>query len=199
MTWKNGGGETTQIAVNPPDSGLDQFDWRVSTARVASDGPFSSFPGIDRTLAILAGEGLRLSIGGKAPIVLTSRSEPFTFAGDVKVDAALVSGEITDLNVMTRRGRFAHRINRIDIAGSTEFQARGAETLLYCAEGEVSAQTPQGAAVLGRGDGLLGGAKGTWRLQTGGDALAYCIEFLRLVDRNSMTAYDLLRERTRDE
>ena len=32
-------------------------------ARVASDGPFSEFPGIDRTLAVVKGSGLVLTIG----------------------------------------------------------------------------------------------------------------------------------------
>ena len=57
MPWKNGGGETTEIAVSPEGAGLDDFDWRVSMARVESSGPFSLFAGIDRTLAILEGEG----------------------------------------------------------------------------------------------------------------------------------------------
>ena len=30
MPWKNGGGETTEIAVFPAGAGLDDFDWRVS-------------------------------------------------------------------------------------------------------------------------------------------------------------------------
>jgi environmental stress-induced protein Ves len=47
MPWKNGGGETTEIAVFPDGAGLSDFDWRVSMARVDGDGPFSSFPGIE--------------------------------------------------------------------------------------------------------------------------------------------------------
>ena len=35
----------------------------LSMARVETDGPFSAFPGIDRTLAILEGEGIRLAVG----------------------------------------------------------------------------------------------------------------------------------------
>jgi len=50
MPWKNGGGETVEIAISPQGAGLADFDWRVSMATVASDGPFSVFPGIDRTL-----------------------------------------------------------------------------------------------------------------------------------------------------
>ncbi len=64
MPWKNGGGETVEIAVFPPGAGVDDFDWRISMATVASDGPFSIFPGIDRTLSILDGAGLSLKMEG---------------------------------------------------------------------------------------------------------------------------------------
>ncbi|TIN81446.1 MAG: HutD family protein, partial [Mesorhizobium sp.] len=60
MPWKNGGGVTTEIAVSPSGAGLDDFDWRVSMARVELSGPFSQFAGIDRTLAVLEGEGIVL-------------------------------------------------------------------------------------------------------------------------------------------
>ncbi len=58
MPWKNGGGETVEIAVAPQDAALGDFDWRISMATVAADGPFSIFPGIDRTLSILSGSGM---------------------------------------------------------------------------------------------------------------------------------------------
>ncbi|MDP1908248.1 MAG: HutD family protein, partial [Hyphomicrobium sp.] len=32
MPWKNGGGETTEIAISPEGAALDSFDWRVSMA-----------------------------------------------------------------------------------------------------------------------------------------------------------------------
>ncbi|QPF87327.1 HutD family protein [Bradyrhizobium genosp. L] len=111
--WKNGGGSTTEIAVAPSGASLDNFDWRISMARVASDGPFSEFAGIDRTLAVVAGSKLALTIGDAAPIVLDSDSSPISFAGDTPTSARLTAGAITDLNVMTRRGRFAHRLLRI--------------------------------------------------------------------------------------
>lgn len=112
MPWKNGGGETVEIAVFPPDTSVDDFDWRISMATVASDGPFSIFSGIDRTLSILDGSGMSLSIDRSAAIVLTKTSEPLSFAADVPVDAVLGDGPITDLNVMTRRVRFSHRVKR---------------------------------------------------------------------------------------
>src|ERR1700710_1019683 len=103
--WKNGGGSTTEIAIGPAGASLEAFDWRVSMARVASDGQFSEFAGIDRTLALIEGSGLMLKIGNNAPVTLSSGAEPVSFTGDTPTFAHLTQGEITDLNVMTRRGR----------------------------------------------------------------------------------------------
>ena len=52
MPWKNGGGETVEVIVHPEGASLSDFGWRVSMASVASDGPFSVFPDIDRTLEL---------------------------------------------------------------------------------------------------------------------------------------------------
>jgi environmental stress-induced protein Ves len=111
--WKNGGGSTTEIAIGPTGAPLDNFDWRISMARVASDGPFSDFPGIDRTLAVIKGSGMILTIGTGAPVTLSRGADPVRFPGDTPTSARLTAGEITDLNVMTRRGRFSHRLERI--------------------------------------------------------------------------------------
>lgn len=113
MPWKNGRGETVEIAVFPPGATVDTFNWRISTAAVAEDGPFSVFPGIDRTLSILEGKGLRLAIGGRDAILLTRTSAPYAFPADVPTSAGLVDGTVTDLNVMTRRGCFSHKVSRV--------------------------------------------------------------------------------------
>ena len=113
MPWKNGGGSTIEIAIAPAGASLDAFDWRISMAQVATDGPFSSFPGIDRTLAVIRGDGMELMIGDQRPVVLGCGTDPLSFPGDTPTTARLLAGEITDLNVMTRRGRFEHRVVRI--------------------------------------------------------------------------------------
>ena len=114
--WKNGGGTTTEIAVSPAGAGFDDFDWRLSVAEVASDGPFSLFPQIDRTLTLIEGQGLDMSIEGREAVRLTPLSAPLAFPGDVPVTASLVEGPIRDFNVMTRRGRFNHQVSRHDLA-----------------------------------------------------------------------------------
>lgn len=60
MPWKNGGGMTRELVCQPPDADMDSFDWRVSIAHIASDGPFSSFSGVDRIITLLSGGGVHL-------------------------------------------------------------------------------------------------------------------------------------------
>ncbi|MGE7471548.1 HutD/Ves family protein [Bosea sp. NPDC003192] len=118
MPWKNGGGTTTEIAVAPEGASLNDFDWRISMAHVGADGPFSSFPGIDRTLSVLTGAGITLAFGDGERIRLDRSSAPYPFAADRAVEGLLVNGPIDDLNVMSRRGRWQHRVERVSGAGS---------------------------------------------------------------------------------
>ena len=78
-------------------------------ARVAEAGPFSRFDGVDRTLAMLSGRGLRLTtdeLGTHRTVVLNVDSEPYRFVGEGIVSADLIDDDgVTDFNVMTRRAR----------------------------------------------------------------------------------------------
>ncbi|MFP5078014.1 HutD family protein [Rhizobium sp. YIM 134829] len=130
MPWKNGGGETMEIAVHPTNSGLEDFGWRVSMARVESDGHFSLFPGIDRTLALLEGDGMALAIDGAAERLVTPATEPLTFPADRPTEARLVGGPILDLNVMTRRGLWDHSVTHLSLAGPHLLTPRAELTLL---------------------------------------------------------------------
>lgn len=123
MPWKNGGGTTTEIAVHPQGASLDGFDWRISMAHVGTDGPFSTFPGIDRTLSVLKGNGIVLAFGDGETIRLERTSEPHAFAADRLVEGRLVAGPIDDLNVMTRRGRWRHAVRRLTGPGPIEIEA----------------------------------------------------------------------------
>ncbi|RUZ01057.1 HutD family protein, partial [Mesorhizobium sp. M7A.F.Ca.CA.002.15.1.1] len=135
MPWKNGGGVTTEIAVSPPGAGLNDFDWRVSMARVESSGPFSQFAGIDRTLAVLEGEGIVLEIAGYPPRSINRTTALFSFPADVQTSAALIGGPITDLNVMTRRSRMTHSVERLVISAPVEIRTEAGTTLILCLDG----------------------------------------------------------------
>ena len=116
VPWKNGGGITREVAVWPRGAGFDDFDWRVSIAEVSGTGPFSTFHGIDRTMTILRGR-LALRFAGRT-VELDTNSEPFSFPGDATCEGMPVGGPVTDLNVMTRRGRAVARVERLGATGS---------------------------------------------------------------------------------
>lgn len=175
MPWKNGGGETVEIAISPEGAGLADFDWRVSTATVASDGPFSVFPGIDRTLSILEGNGMHLSIEGREPVLLTKDSDPLAFAADVAVSATLPDGTITDLNVMTRRGILEHAVAKLSIGGQQSTAFPEGTFLLFCADGALVARTGGESAELDTGDALLLEKSDGGRFDLSGRALCYAI------------------------
>ncbi|WP_332694812.1 HutD/Ves family protein [Bosea sp. (in: a-proteobacteria)] len=155
MPWKNGGGSTTEIAVHPEGASLDEFDWRVSMARVESDGPFSLFSGIDRTLSVLSGNGIALAFGSGSTVTLRRGSPPHAFAGDAAVVGQLIDGPITDLNVMTRQGRVRHRVRRLSGPAPITIEPAGELLVLFAAVGEWRAETTGGPRALGARDSLV--------------------------------------------
>lgn len=108
--WKNGGGVTYELAAFPEGAGFEDFVWRMSMAQVAADGPFSAFPGVDRTLTLIEGEGIALDFSGAA-VALAPGAAPFAFPGEAPVTGRLAQGAILDFNVMTRRARATHHVH----------------------------------------------------------------------------------------
>jgi environmental stress-induced protein Ves len=102
--WRNGGGTTRELLAWPHK---DDWSVRLSVAEIASDGPFSAYPGVMRWFAVLSGAGVTLRVGGGEQR-LDARSEPLRFDGATPVDCRLVSGATQDFNLMLRGrdGRF---------------------------------------------------------------------------------------------
>jgi len=115
VPWKNGGGTTREVAVFPPDAGMDTFLWRLSMAKVESAGPFSAFTGIDRVLAVL--DGTLTLTGPDLDARLDAGTPPQPFDGGAAVFGEPLDGPVLDLNAMARRGRFTCTMTRLD-AGS---------------------------------------------------------------------------------
>jgi environmental stress-induced protein Ves len=155
MRWKNGGGETAEIAVFPEGAGLDDFGWRVSMATVEAGGPFSAFPSVDRTLSILEGEGIALEIDGRPPVTLTQGAAPYGFAADAATHANLVGGPISDLNVMTRRGVYRHKVGLHDLRGLREISWVGEAALVFCGSGSLLVDAGERQEKLDRFDAAL--------------------------------------------
>jgi environmental stress-induced protein Ves len=107
MPWKNGGGTTREIVCRPAGAHTATFDWRASVATIAADGAFSAFPGVDRSITLLHGGGVRLDATDDPSFghQLDTPGVPFAFDGGRAVHATLLDGESLDFNVMTRRAR----------------------------------------------------------------------------------------------
>lgn len=155
MPWKNGGGTTTELAVFPPGSSLDTFDWRVSLALVASNGPFSLFHGCDRTLAVLQGDGLVLDLEGSTPVTLAPGDAPWPFPADRPCTGRLAGSPILDLNVMTRRGRADHVLECLDARHGASIDVGAPVTMLVAGPGGARLCLAGETVELGRWDALM--------------------------------------------
>ncbi|MGV8935500.1 MAG: HutD family protein [Allorhizobium sp.] len=175
MPWKNGGGVTTEIAVFPDSAGVEAFDWRISMATVSSDGPFSLFDGIDRTLSILEGDGIALSVDGAEPVALTAKTPPFAFAADLPTTSTLLGGPVLDLNVMTRRGRFVHDVQRLSLSGRSGLALSPGSRLLICVEGEIILDDAAGTVLVRYDAAVFSDGEALPALSSAKPALAYLV------------------------
>jgi uncharacterized protein len=152
MPWKNGMGATTEIAISPDGATVDDFDWRVSLAQVSTDGAFSSFPGIDRTLLILEGEGITLNVSERT--LCFDRQSIHSFPGDQPTSATLTNGPIVDLNIMSRRCTVQHAVQRIKIMSPQVFSASPCR-LLFVQRGAITVRSDAATETLAERDTLL--------------------------------------------
>ena len=166
--WKNGGGSTTEIAIAPVGASIDTFDWRISLATIAASGPFSAFPGVDRTLALVDGPGVLLDIGDEGRFVLSEEDPIVEFSGESPVTATLAGGATTDFNVMTRRARCHHRLGRRVLSGLSEFAPRGDITILFLVEGDSLCVASDSERIgLVRYDAVVFDSGTVWTLEAG--------------------------------
>ncbi|OEJ30631.1 HutD/Ves family protein [Streptomyces subrutilus] len=167
--WKNGGGVTREIAARPEGAGTGDFAWRVSLAEVAADGPFSAFPGVDRTLTLAEGAGMDLTVAGAHRLV-DERFAPQDFAGDEPTHCRLLDGPVVNLNVMYRRD--GARVDTAVVRGRLTVDVPAGQTLLIVAlSGPVHLEPPEGPALtLARHDAALAEGPFTGRVRTSGPA-----------------------------
>ncbi|MFE6055895.1 HutD family protein [Kitasatospora sp. NPDC056446] len=160
--WLNGGGVTREVAGFPAGAGLDRFDWRVSLADVATAGPFSPFPGIDRVITLVDGAGMALTVDGVEQVV-DAPYRPFPFSGDATTDCRLLAGPVVDFNVMTRRGRVAATVDLATAPTITVEVPAAGTVLLVCLSGSAVLGGTE-AVELARFDAVLLDAPGTHEL-----------------------------------
>lgn len=174
--WKNGGGVTREIVCQPPGADLARFDWRVSIAHIASDGPFSAFPGVDRVITLLEGGGVQLdSSDGAVAQRLDTPWQPFAFAGEAAIDSRLLGGPCDDFNVMTRRAACRATV-RVLRAGAAATEAPPLTDAGLCLVLQGRWQCGPGPTGLGIGQGLWwsgGPGPGHWRSEDADAALLW--------------------------
>jgi hypothetical protein len=125
MRWKNDAGWTSEI-LRVPDQ--DAWDWRLSIAEVEADSAFSAFPGVDRWLMLLSGEGMQLCFQDGVTQTLRPPHGAAQFSGDRALTGRLVSGPSSDFNVMWRRDRMAAQTWHRPLVGSMVVFAEPGET-----------------------------------------------------------------------
>jgi uncharacterized protein len=96
--WRNGGGVTRELLAWP---GEDDWRVRISVADIEADGPFSTYPGIQRWFTVLLGGGVALTIDD-AERLCRIGDEPFAFPGESHASCRLLAGVSRDLNFMLR-------------------------------------------------------------------------------------------------
>ena len=135
MPWKNRAGSTTELLIEPPAATLaGGFRWRVSRATVAESGRFSRFPGLDRSLLLLSGQGMELDHGDHGRVLLPGPLEPVRFPGEWDTWGRLLNGPCLDFNVMAERSAVRHQVT-IMRPGSPTPLPEAATVLVYCAQG----------------------------------------------------------------
>ncbi|MDO9315715.1 MAG: HutD family protein [Burkholderiaceae bacterium] len=118
--WRNGGGRTRTIAtqmrdvhsLNSDAENEPPWDWRLSVATIERSGPFSAFPGVDRSSLLLSAGQIELSAIGETTLRLQRPGDAVAYRGDPVWHAEVHRDgpPLTLLNVMTRRGSAKARL-----------------------------------------------------------------------------------------
>lgn len=153
VRWRNGLGWTREI-VRWPDR--EDWDWRLSIAEIEQDADFSAFPGIDRELVLLHGQGLRLRYDDGRVDELLPPHGSARFPGERGVRGELVDGRTTDFNLMWRRGRIDAELWRRPLVGTmVVFAAPGETWALHLLAGQARFVDGLDAPLLEAGDTAL--------------------------------------------
>ena len=173
VRWKNGTGWTREIARKPD---REDWDWRLSIAEIEQDGPFSVFPGIERELVLIRGNGLRLRFEDGEVRELQPPHERIRFAGERVVDGELLEGPTHDFNLMWRRDAIsAELLHRPLVGPMLFFTEPGTSWAIHLLAGQARFDHASGFQDLWAGDTALlidGDERRRYALEGGGELLA---------------------------
>ncbi|WP_411850174.1 HutD family protein [Stenotrophomonas sp. LGBM10] len=170
--WRNGLGWTREILRVP-----DNDDWlvRLSIAEIEQDAAFSAFPGIERELVLLRGEGLRLRFADGTLHTLMPPHDRLRFAGEAEVSGELVDGVTHDFNLMWRRDAVSAELLHRPLVGSMFFFSEpGAAWAIHLLAGQAEFEGEPALPPLQAGDTawLGAGPRRRYALHGGGELLA---------------------------
>lgn len=100
VPWRNGMGVQYEVTADGPLP--EGWSWRLSTADLAHDVPFSVVAGVNREFCIASGNGVILTIDGVPHRCGPGSITPFD--GAATVQAAIISGPTTAVNLMVKAG-----------------------------------------------------------------------------------------------
>jgi environmental stress-induced protein Ves len=170
--WKNGAGWTREILRWPREG---DWTWRLSIAEIEEDAPFSSFPGVERELVLLSGNGLRLRFDDGRVTELHPPHERARFAGESRVQGELIDGPTQDFNLMWRRDAIEAELWHRPLVGPMViFAEPGTAWLVHLLAGQAHFTADSGLPPLAAADtALLATATGRLRhvLDGGGEVL----------------------------
>jgi environmental stress-induced protein Ves len=103
MNWKNGKGRTLELIRLPHPKEEELFSLRLSIASMKESGPFSHYPGIERSIILLEGKGVVLDFVDEIKMNLNEPLKPIQFPGEAEIEAKLIDGPIREFNIMAAR------------------------------------------------------------------------------------------------
>jgi environmental stress-induced protein Ves len=174
--WRNGLGWTREIGRSTSNAAND-WSWRLSIAEIETDCPFSAFPGCDRVLVLLSGNGMRLEFDDGSSESLEPPHGRVAFTGERGVRCHLLEGPTTDFNAIVRRDRCAMQVYHRPLVGSMVFFAEsGVLWAVHLIAGRATIKRGQETITLGVGDTAFidagaGEAHERSILDGGGDAI----------------------------
>jgi environmental stress-induced protein Ves len=178
--WRNGLGWTKVIFTQAAQQELADepaYDWRLSIAEVDNDCAFSAFPGCDRVLMLLSGNGMELQFDDGTAETVAPPHGRVAFAGERGVQCRLLDGPTTDFNVIVRRDRCTMQVYHRPLVGSMVFFAEaGVLWAIHLIAGRASIKSADKSVALNAGDTVLldagaGDAAERSILDGGGDAI----------------------------
>jgi environmental stress-induced protein Ves len=154
--WRNGLGWTREIHAQAATGKSGDWAWRLSIAEIEHDAPFSAFPGVERELVLLSGNGLRLRFVDGEVRELHPPHDKLRFAGERAVTGELLDGPTQDFNLMWRRDLVEAQLWHRPLVGPmVVFAEPGTVWAIHLLAGQARFADESGLPALAAGDTAL--------------------------------------------